>query len=96
MRTIKNYQDEVRRQMMAIQEKNGLRNASTLNFGNGMNTLINAFSMYNGGNLFGGNGGSNVSLPNSNQPVEPIRFTPQTPNTVNSPNNDWWSNGGFH
>ena len=40
------YQDMVRKQMMAINEKNALRGASTANVGNGMNDLISGAFMY--------------------------------------------------
>ncbi len=40
------YQDAVRKQQMAISEKNALRGASTANIGGGMNDLINNAWMY--------------------------------------------------
>jgi len=40
------YQDRVRKQEMAINEKNALRGASTANVGGGMNDLINGAWMY--------------------------------------------------
>lgn len=40
------YQDAVRKQMLAINEKSGLRTASTANWGNGMNDLVSTAFMY--------------------------------------------------
>ncbi len=40
------YQDEVRKQMLKIQEKNALRNAGTQNMGGGMNDITNGLMAF--------------------------------------------------
>lgn len=61
----RNYQDEVRRQLLAMNEKNGLRNSAAQNGGNAMNTLLNAFQMY-GTNLFSGSGNGGSMMEHGN------------------------------